>query len=432
MSLHIAMLIAGTIPICGYWILQKLYGDGIETKWKIYILRLSIILFLCPFQKLKYLLPYNIFKWVSIGNYQNFSKIKLPSVSIPVGKGNYEIWSIPLLVVTLILWAGAIGIIVKKYRDYFQIRRRINNELIQVEYIEEKNKKVPVYEEKETLTPCTLGWIRPIILMPEKEYTKKERKWILQHEMTHIRHRDLFWKQLCIICCAIYWYYPIAYYLLFTYDFLCEYYCDEVCMKDEDKQERRTYAKFLVEASCFPEENKLAFAQGLTKGGKQLKRRIDNFLKRQDEKEKHKDKKGKIAVLIMTISVLFSGISAFAYTIPIEQNYKESADIMTGEEWEELYGKDDEADDKLDFSESPFLFIDEDGNITALKENNTETYSACKHSYKSGTTKKHILLKNGGCWVETHKAKICRKCENTIMEKEVIQKTYLAKCIHKK
>ena len=24
MSLHIAMLIAGTIPICGYWILQKL------------------------------------------------------------------------------------------------------------------------------------------------------------------------------------------------------------------------------------------------------------------------------------------------------------------------------------------------------------------------------------------------------------------------
>ena len=432
MSLHIAMLIAGTIPICGYWILQKLYGDGIETRWKIYILRLSIILFLCPFQKLKYLLPYNVFKWVSIGNYQNFSGIKLPSVSIPVGKGNYEIWSIPLLAVTLALWAGAIGIIVKKYRDYFQIRRQINDELIQVEYIEEKNKKVPVYKEKETLSPCTLGWIRPIILMPEKEYTEKEREWILQHEMTHIRHTDLFWKQLCIICCAIYWYYPVAYYLLFAYDFLCEYYCDEVCMKDKDKQERSIYAKFLVEASCFSEENRLAFAQGLTKGGKQLKRRIDNFLKRQDEKEKCKDKKGKIAILIMAISVLFSGLSAFAYTIPIEQNYKESADIMAGEEWEELYGKDDEADNKLDFSESPFLFIDEDGNITALKESDTETYSACKHSYKSGTTKKHILLKNGGCWVETHKAKICRKCKKTITEKEVIQKTYLAKCIHKK
>ena len=305
MSLHIAMLIAGTIPICGYWILQKLYGDGIETRWKIYILRLSIILFLCPFQKLKYLLPYNVFKWVSIGHYQNFSRIKLPSVSIPVGKGNYEIWSIPLLAVTLALWAGAIGIIVKKYRDYFQIRRQINDELIQVEYIEEKNKKVPVYKEKETLSPCTLGWIRPIILMPEKEYTEKEREWILQHEMTHIRHTDLFWKQLCIICCAIYWYYPVAYYLLFAYDFLCEYYCDEVCMKDKDKQERSIYAKFLVEASCFSEENRLAFAQGLTKGGKQLKRRIDNFLKRQDEKEKCKDKKGKIAILIMAISVLF-------------------------------------------------------------------------------------------------------------------------------
>ena len=33
---------------------------------------------------------------------------------------------------------------------------------------------------------------------------------------------------------------------------------------------------------------------------------------------------------------------------------------------------------------------------------------------------------------ETHKAKICRKCKKTITEKEVIQKTYLAKCIHKK
>lgn len=173
MSLHIAMLIAGTIPICGYWILQKLYGDGIETRWKIYILRLSIILFLCPFQKLKYLLPYNVFKWVSIGNYQNFSRIKLPSVSIPVGKGNYEIWSIPLLAVTLVLWAGVIGIIVKKYRDYFQIRRQINDELIQVEYIEVKNKKVPVYKEKETLSPCTLGWIRPIILMLKKNIRKK-------------------------------------------------------------------------------------------------------------------------------------------------------------------------------------------------------------------------------------------------------------------
>lgn len=70
--------------------------------------------------KIKYLLPYNVFKWVSIGNYQNFSRIKLPSVSIPVGKGNYEIWSIPLLAVTLVLWAGVIGIIVKKYSDYFQ------------------------------------------------------------------------------------------------------------------------------------------------------------------------------------------------------------------------------------------------------------------------------------------------------------------------
>ena len=64
-------------------------------------------------------------------------------------------------------------------------------------------------------------------------------------------------------------------------------------MKDKDKQERSIYAKFLVEASCFSEENRLAFAQGLTKGGKQLKRRIDNFLKGRMKKKSVKIKKEK-------------------------------------------------------------------------------------------------------------------------------------------
>lgn len=48
------MTIAGTIMVIGYMLLKFLYQNRIESKWKIYFLRVAVVIYLFPFQLSKY------------------------------------------------------------------------------------------------------------------------------------------------------------------------------------------------------------------------------------------------------------------------------------------------------------------------------------------------------------------------------------------
>jgi len=64
-------------------------------------------------------------------------------------------------------------------------------------------------------TPATVGWRRPVILLPEDwtEWDSRERRVVLAHEMAHILRNDYFsglWAQFCL---ALHYYHPLAHWL---------------------------------------------------------------------------------------------------------------------------------------------------------------------------------------------------------------------------
>lgn len=54
MALQMAMTLAGTFPVLGYLFLKKMYGEKIRARYYVYMLRLGVLFFLCPFQYYKF------------------------------------------------------------------------------------------------------------------------------------------------------------------------------------------------------------------------------------------------------------------------------------------------------------------------------------------------------------------------------------------
>ncbi len=77
--------------------------------------------------------------------------------------------------------------------------------------------------------PCTAGWIRPIVLLPEswmQEVSDEHMKLILAHELTHSQHRDSAWDSLARITTACLWFHPVVFAIVRQHRLACEHRCD--------------------------------------------------------------------------------------------------------------------------------------------------------------------------------------------------------------
>ena len=70
----------------------------------------------------------------------------------------------------------------------------------------------PVYISEDIQLPMVLGFQKAIYL-PKNSYNPEEIHFILLHEVEHIRHHDIFIKQLVNILAVIYWWFPPVYLL---------------------------------------------------------------------------------------------------------------------------------------------------------------------------------------------------------------------------
>ncbi len=77
--------------------------------------------------------------------------------------------------------------------------------------------------------PCTAGWIRPLVLLPEswmQGLSNRQMKLILAHELTHAQHRDSAWDSLARITAACWWFHPMVHAVVQQHRLACEYRCD--------------------------------------------------------------------------------------------------------------------------------------------------------------------------------------------------------------
>ena len=93
------------------------------------------------------------------------------------------------------------------------------------------------------------GLIHPVILLPDREYSDQDLRFIFMHELNHYLHHDLwksfFWE--LVVC--IYWWNPLSYMIRRLIKDTAEYANDIRLTKDRDELTRTNYMLSLLNTS---------------------------------------------------------------------------------------------------------------------------------------------------------------------------------------
>lgn len=93
--------------------------------------------------------------------------------------------------------------------------------------------------------PFLKGLMHPIIFLPDKKCTREELGFILMHEYTHWRRKDL-WKKLFLnITCIIFWWNLLARFMARDYAQMIELSCDNTMSRQYSDWETLSYLQTL-------------------------------------------------------------------------------------------------------------------------------------------------------------------------------------------
>ncbi len=165
----------------------------------------------------------------------------------------------------IIIWVAAlvwiVGIVLfQTYTlvSYMELRRKVrisipfrsNRQQLprQLEWGENLKIYRKIYVCDQMKSPFILGILNPKIYLPagmdEAAYEN-----IIQHEATHLKHGDQFWKPLGYLLMSVYWFQPLSW---VAYAFFCkdmELACDERATMGMQKSEKASYCQTLLACS---------------------------------------------------------------------------------------------------------------------------------------------------------------------------------------
>ena len=102
-----------------------------------------------------------------------------------------------------------------------------------------------LYEGPMVNSPTVIGILHPRIILP-LDMDDKNLAYILLHERIHIARRDNLWRMIAILAACIHWFNPMSWVFLKLFLYDCELACDEGAIKKLKLEERKEYARTLL------------------------------------------------------------------------------------------------------------------------------------------------------------------------------------------
>ncbi len=309
--------------------LKPLYKNKFSKRWQYYIWIVVALRFLLPFTPDTTIVGslFEKFDTAAITNEIPTS----PNVPVPADTGNSkaeptqtnrEITTAAMrepfnkYVCLFFIWSAlALVLFVRKvtvYQGFIQYIKAGNKELSDIKILnllsdcEEKlNIKTRVELSCNPLiaSPMLIGFFRPRIILPAREWEDKELSYIFVHELIHYKQRDMFYKWLIQIVVCVHWFNPFVYLLEKEVNKSCELSCDEKVIAVLDDKGKREYGDTLISFLKLNNLYKSSLASvTLTEGAEQLKERLGAIM--------NFKKKNKPVVILTSILTLFLVISA--------------------------------------------------------------------------------------------------------------------------
>ena len=284
LKIFLSMSFSGALLILVLLFGKRFLKDKISRQWQYYIWRVVILRLLLPFGPETNLLGVTCQALEGVMNQASFPRQQfLPdvpeAVSVPgadlVRDGESSnrleenltavhplreagelltsyIWLI-WLVVSLVL-------LVRKVTIYQSFVRYIRDGLTPVSDMEMLDRLSVIAEGEGVKSPVELGvnplisspmligFFRPCIVLPASEYREEDFRYIVLHELTHYKRRDMFYKWLVQVTVCLHWFNPLVHLMSREITKACEFSCDEAVLAKTGDGSARDYGKTLLDA----------------------------------------------------------------------------------------------------------------------------------------------------------------------------------------
>lgn len=259
-------------------ILFLVQKENYDYIWGRRLLLAGLFFFLIPVQLVKGLLPERILPHAILGEEsQMFLSKSLVFLNERQGE---VVWLPDWASVIISLWAAVIFIFAVS--QFIKYRRGIRIILSSIDHVVDRSDINLTYSVVPDgfCGPCTVGFFRQRIIIPESFVENPDFLMVYQHEYRHLRNHDNLMKLLCLAVLCLHWMNPMAYVLLYLYRFTAEAVSDgaaiECCSDDEIERYSIMVVTGVPEEKVFP----TVWKNNLSSKGKILKRRISYMMER--------------------------------------------------------------------------------------------------------------------------------------------------------
>lgn len=431
MELLVCMSISGSIPVVICLLLYIIQRGNYNYILGRRLLLTGIFFYLVPIQLIKYLIPEEVYPEAL---FNEEAQLYLSnSLSFWTERKGEYIWMPQWLDIMAKLWLSGIVIFaVYEIIKYWRSAHSIKNFIFEKEEDPENNLTYYLIPD-DTYGPCTIGFFRQKIVIPESFPLHPDFVMVYKHEGAHLKNHDNLVKLLCLLVLCVHWINPVAYLLLLLYIDTAEIVSDSAAVEGCSKEKRKDYAKLLVLEASTSDIRPVVWKNNLSghkkdkegKDFKTIKRRINYMMK---EKRKGLLQRG-IMVAVSALTIVAGAGTVLAYEAMPSSDIS-FEDTMSDDSLDVFEYNDSEFDeiDFLDFSESNSIFVGDDGILIACDES-VETYALCTHSMVNGKFYTHAPNSSGGCTVKVYTCQRCKKC-GYLANKKYSHTITSTKCTH--
>ena len=192
--------------------------------------------------------------------------------------------------------------------------------------------KIEVKYSYTIATPIICRVLKPVILLPARDYSREELDVIFVHELMHCKHKDILWKQLCAFARIVFWWNLLIQRFVYVVDSWNESYCDYAVT--QVLKDKKQYFTTVCRLGIQPFQKGAYLCAALYEDKNQLKTRIYRIKAMQDT-----NKKAAAQISVVMILLLVS----FGSVVLITQGYHRiymSTIMMLGDIQQEIYLKE--------------------------------------------------------------------------------------------
>jgi beta-lactamase regulating signal transducer with metallopeptidase domain len=208
-------------------------------------------------------------------------QIEISFKEIGLMKGEFNNY----LLLSLIVMGGVIFLAeIYRYIVFtIKLRRRqlpaYDHEAALLEQLCRGEKRPRLYRNPLAPTPMIVGIFRPVIYLPDREYTEVQLRNILLHELAHLRRHDVAVKWLAALAVHVHWFNPFACLVRREIDRACELACDEAVIMRFDTNGKQSYGDTLLAMAADAKTAKTIVSATMCEEKKALKERLGAIMR---------------------------------------------------------------------------------------------------------------------------------------------------------